>query len=155
MKVKYCAGKALPGEEKRTFSLDYQEIAGAIGTVTAGTFNVFFHLDLDLGVPTLTTEHYDFWSVEVSTAGMIKRDEPGIPGYVIRVYGENNPPNFAEIVSPIHIRTALKKTNWPDFPIEVAFRDMLNSPEDTDNQVKIAPDARKRVRNPPNGADSA
>lgn len=117
----YHAGKALPGEERRTFTLDYREIADAIGTVTAGTLNVFFHLDLEIGPPAITTKHYQFWPCSVSTEGMIRRDEPGFPGWAIRVLGEKNPPNFIEVLSPIHIRTALKKTNWPDFPIEVGF----------------------------------
>ncbi len=143
--VKYCAGKALPGEERRAFTLDYKEIAEAVGTVTAGTLNVFFHLDLDIGAAFLTTEHYHFWPVTVSTKGMIERDEPGIPGWGIRVLGEKFPPNFIEILSPIHIRTALKKTNWPDFSIEVAFHDVLNSPEVVENQVNLGPNPRKRV----------
>ena len=119
--MKHYAGKALPGEEKRTFSLDYREIVEVIGPVIAGTLNLFFEDDLELGPPPHFTEHYEFWPCTLATEGMIRRDEPGYPGYVIRVLGENFPPNFAEVLSPIHLRTALKKTNFPAFPIEITL----------------------------------
>ena len=153
--MKYLGGKSLPGEELRAKTLDFGEIYGAIGTVYPGTFNVFFGEDLELGVPTITTEKYDFWACEMATEGMIEREEPGLPGYIIRVSGENLPANFAEIVSPIHIRTALKKTNWPSFPIEIALKGVLNSSEVTDEKAKVGPDTRKRVRNPSGRAGSA
>ena len=152
--MKYFAGKTLPGEERRTFTLDYQEIAGAIGNVCAGTLNIFFHEDLDLGVPTVTTEHYDLWACDLATEGMIRRDEAPIAGFVIRVHGEDLPANFAEVLSKTHIRTSLKKTNWPSFPIELALKGVLNLPDETENQVKLGCDAAKRVRNASGRADS-
>ena len=151
--MEYYAGKALPGEERRTFTLDYREIADAIGTVAAGTFNAFLYEDLELKAPPIITEHYALWPCELATEGMIRRDEPGIPGHIIRVRGESLPANFVEILSPVHIRTSLKKTNWPGFPIEVALKDVLNSSEVTDETKKVGSDAGKRVRNPSDRAD--
>lgn len=119
--MKHYAGKALPGEELRTKTLDYREITETIGTVVPGTLNAFFDDDLELGPPAHFTEHYEFWPCEIATVGMIRRGEPSIPGHIIRVLGENFPPNFIEVLSPVHIRTSLKKTNFPAFPIEISL----------------------------------
>ncbi len=119
--MNYIPGKAMPGEEKRAFSLDYREITEAIGTVTAGTLNILLDQDLTFGTPDHITEHYRLWECKLSTAGMIERDEPPFPAWIIQVKGEEFPANFIEVLSLTHLRTALKKTNFPSFPIEVAY----------------------------------
>lgn len=125
--MKYYAGQAIPGSEERFYSLDYGEIVAGLGkSVCAGTFNVALIDDPELGEPSIITEHYHFWGCVVATAEMIERDEEGIPGWIIKVLGENFPPNLVEIVSEIHLRTALKKVNWPAFPIEVGVSIVKN-----------------------------
>lgn len=120
--MKYLPGKALPGCEERFSGLDYREIAEALGkSVCAGTFNVGLVDDLFPGDPEIETEHYQFWPCSVATSEMIERDEEGLPGWIIRVKGESLPDNLAEILSEFHLRTSLKKTNWPSFPIEIAL----------------------------------
>lgn len=128
--MKYHAGQALPGGEERTFSLDYREISEALGeSVTAGTLNVALVDDADLGPPDKVSAYYRFWACEIATEGMIERDEPGYPGWVIKVKGEGLPSNFVEILSPVHLRTALKKTNWPAFPVEIGLKKSIETPE--------------------------
>ena len=119
--MNYIPGKAMPGEELRAHTLDYREITELIGTVCAGTLNVLLDQDLPPRPPDHTTEHYKLWECKLSTAAMIEADEPGFPGWIIQVQGEHFPANFIEVLSPIHLRTALKKTNFPSFPIEVAY----------------------------------
>jgi CTP-dependent riboflavin kinase len=120
--VKYYPGQALPGSEERTFGLDYREISEALGkSVCAGTFNVGLIDDFDWGRPYIESENYLFWRCQVATEEMIERDEEGYAGWIILVRAEEQPANLVEILSPVHLRTALKKRNWPAFPIEIGI----------------------------------
>ena len=120
--MRHYTGQALPGGEDRASTLDYGEIIGVLGQrVHVGTFNVDLVDDLYPGEPDLESDHYQFWRCWVSTAGMIEREEPGIAGWLIRVRGEDLPAHFVEVLSVDHIRTLLKKANWPAFPIEISL----------------------------------
>ncbi len=124
--TKYLAGKAIPGSEERTFNLNYAAIVDALGeSMVAGTFNIALDEDLEPGRPDIVAANYRFWRCEVATSGMIEKDEPGIPGYLIKVMGENYPSNLAEVLSHVHIRTALKMNNWPSFPVELSLSDSM------------------------------
>lgn len=114
-------GKVFPGEEKRAFSLDYREISERIGDVIAGTINVVLDEDLSLGAPDAETEHYRFWKCKIADEQMIRDGEPEYPGWIIQIKGEEFPMNFVEILANVHIKTALKKTNWPSYPIEISL----------------------------------
>lgn len=118
----YLPGKTYPGGEDRTFSLDYRQIADALGvSVMAGTLNIRIEGEVNLGEPDIVSEDYEFWNCSVSTSEMIERDKAAIPGFIFREKGSDLPDNFIEILSTIHIRTALEKINWPSFPIEVSI----------------------------------
>ena len=117
----YYPGKVLPGEEKRSFSLDYREITERIGNVCAGTVNILLDSDLTLGEPDAATEHYRLWKCQISDEQMIRDGEPPYSGWIIKVRGESFPLHFIEVLADVHIRTALKKTNFPSYPIEIAY----------------------------------
>ncbi len=121
MSMKHHPGKVLPGEEKRTFSLDYREITERIGEVIAGTINVLLEEDLTLGQADAETENYRFWKCKIADEQMIADGEPEYDGWIIKVKGEDFPMNFVEILAKVHIRTALKKTNWPSYAIEISL----------------------------------
>ena len=139
------AGKALPGGELRGKELDFEEIEKAVNApIYPGTFNISLMEAIDFQAK-IVTERYSLVPCRLFTTGMIERDEPGIPGWVIRVNNESLPANFVEVVSPHHIRRLLKKTNWPSFPIEI----MLNS---SGEAAKVDTIPVPGVRNPSSGA---
>jgi len=45
------------------------------------------------------------------------------------VTGENYPSNLAEVLSHVHIRTALKMNNWPSFPVELSLTESMEKEE--------------------------
>ena len=144
----YYAGKALPGGEQRSKELDYAQLNALLNAnIFPGTFNVSLITPISLGHPFKRSSKYGLWPCRVSTESMIARDQPGIQGWVIKVWREKLPTNFVEIISEIHIRERLKKTNWPAFSIEI----MLESSKES---AKLGQKPFRRVRNHSGGTDS-
>ena len=118
----YFAGKAQPGSETRACELQNTGLGHRLGvTLYPGTFNVALMDAPHLIHPEIVFGPYHLWRCEVSTPGMIRRDEPGIKGWVIRVYGEKLPDHFVEIVSEANIRKELKLEKFPSFPVEIGL----------------------------------
>ena len=122
MSKTYYTGKALPGSETRADELADSGLAHVLQTDLApGTFNVMLTEAPPLGEPDAEHGPYRLWACQVSTAGMIERDEPPYPGWILRVVDEYLPSEFVEIISPVHLRTAMNCQHWPAFPVEVAL----------------------------------
>lgn len=120
--MKFFAGKAQPGSETRAVELAKTGLGHYLGVKLApGTFNVSLMDDPNLGDTWLKWALYKLWPCEVATPDMVRRDEPGLPGWVIRVDAERLPGYFVEIISPHHLRTELKMGKWPSFPVEVGL----------------------------------
>lgn len=123
MCTSYYAGQALPGMEIRSDALDQFALNRLTGErLMSGTFNVSLMESPRLGPSKLTVGQYHLWPCKVAITGMVEREEAGIPGWVLRIDGEHLPDNFVEIISAQHLRTALKKVNWPAFAVEVALK---------------------------------
>ena len=120
--MRYYVGKAIPGEERRSETLDTEALSQALQeSLAPGTFNVSLTDTPDLGLPDLRVVPYSLWACRISTTSMIERDAEGLRGWIIRVDGEAFPSYFVEIIAPNHLRTAMKRQNFPTFPVEIAL----------------------------------
>ena len=124
MSLKYYAGKAMPGSEKRAEELDYAALEKATDQcLIRGTFNVDMGDPVELGEPDSVADGYRLWKCQVATADMIARDAPPFDGWVLRIDGEDLPLHFVEVVSTVRLRTSLVKDKWPAFPVEIALKE--------------------------------
>jgi hypothetical protein len=117
--LKYYAGQAIPGAERRS-----KELPDAFGDILIhpGTLNIAL-----IDVPPLSRfpsrrfHCYRLWPCSVTTAEMIIEEFSSIPGWVMRVDGEHLQDNFVEIVSTFNLRKRLKREKWPAFSVELAL----------------------------------
>ena len=123
MTLDYYAGKAMTGTEKRGRELDYDEMGLLLsGPVYPGTFNV--QLTDVLPLHKMTPQRinsYCLYICGVSTSKMIRNGDLAVPGWVIRVDGEQLPGHFVEIVSIFNLRKELKMEKWPSFAVEIGL----------------------------------
>lgn len=118
----YYAGQAIPGNEQRAQTLNMGALSLATqDELVAGTLNVVLLASPELGRLDLRIPPYHLWPCQIASEEMIRDEVEGYSGWVIRVDGEPIIDHFLEVIAPIHLRTAMKRQNWPSFPVEVAL----------------------------------
>lgn len=111
-------GRAIPGEEARTDTLDHDLLVQTVEhALHPGTFNIQLLQEPQLALPVHGTSEYKLWpchvrSLEGSSQGWFN-------AYILEVKGEDLPKSYVELMSEHFLREKMKMLNFPSFICEV------------------------------------